>query len=448
MSFRQVSRFAKFALLALGLVASAPSVALPGFARQTGAECSSCHIGFSELTAKGRYFKMSGYTLGEKDWQPLSLGLLASRTSVDSARPGVSDEVPFKDDGRVVGQTAGLYYAGSITDRIGAFINFNQDLQNRRGELEMTDIRFSDTAKLAGKNLVWGFSVNNAPLVQDTWNTFGPYSSPFNSPGEKTGIKPPAGVVLDNMLNSRVVGATAYGWWDKSLYLELGGYRTADKVFSAFRFGIPKEERVVLKGLNPFWRAAYQFNFSEDKSLMVGAFGMDTKIYPDNTDSSGSTDKFRDVGIDANYQYDSDEHRLRATVAHVWEKQNLDASFARGLATNSSNDLSTTRARLTYYYQKKYGATLGYFNIKGSRDALRYETEDPGVGEPITGSANSSPRTNGYMAELSYLPAENLKVGLQYTAYAKFMGARNNYDGNGRDASDNNTLFLYAWLLF
>jgi hypothetical protein len=32
--------------------------------------------------------------------------------------------------------------------------------------------------------------------------------------------------------------------------------------------------------------------------------------------------------------------------------------------------------------------------------------------------------------------------------YTKFNGARNNYDGSGRNASDNNTLYLLAWLVF
>jgi hypothetical protein len=42
-------------------------------------------------------------------------------------------------------------------------------------------------------------------------------------------------------------------------------------------------------------------------------------------------------------------------------------------------------------------------------------------------------------------PWANLRLGLQYTGYTKFNGAKNNYDGLGRDASDNNTLFAFAW---
>jgi hypothetical protein len=32
--------------------------------------------------------------------------------------------------------------------------------------------------------------------------------------------------------------------------------------------------------------------------------------------------------------------------------------------------------------------------------------------------------------------------------YTEFNGAPKNYDGFGRSASDNNTLFLFAWLIF
>jgi hypothetical protein len=37
---------------------------------------------------------------------------------------------------------------------------------------------------------------------------------------------------------------------------------------------------------------------------------------------------------------------------------------------------------------------------------------------------------------------------LQYTGYWKFDGASKNYDGNGRNAHDNNTLFFDVWVAF
>jgi hypothetical protein len=43
-------------------------------------------------------------------------------------------------------------------------------------------------------------------------------------------------------------------------------------------------------------------------------------------------------------------------------------------------------------------------------------------------------------------PFANLRLGAQYTMFTKYNGATTNYDGNGRNASDNNTLYLFAWM--
>ena len=50
--------------------------------------------------------------------------------------------------------------------------------------------------------------------------------------------------------------------------------------------------------------------------------------------------------------------------------------------------------------------------------------------------------------ELDYVPWLNTKIGAQFTAYAKFNGATSNYDGTGRNASDNNTFFFFLWTSF
>ncbi|MBL6750330.1 MAG: cytochrome C, partial [Nevskia sp.] len=42
----------------------------------------------------------------------------------------------------------------------------------------------------------------------------------------------------------------------------------------------------------------------------------------------------------------------------------------------------------------------------------------------------------------------NLRMALQYTQYLQFNGGVRNYDGSGRDAADNNTLYLFTWLEF
>ena len=45
-------------------------------------------------------------------------------------------------------------------------------------------------------------------------------------------------------------------------------------------------------------------------------------------------------------------------------------------------------------------------------------------------------------------PHLNVRVGLQYVGYTKFNGGTTNYDGFGRNARDNNTFYVVAWLMF
>ena len=48
----------------------------------------------------------------------------------------------------------------------------------------------------------------------------------------------------------------------------------------------------------------------------------------------------------------------------------------------------------------------------------------------------------------SYWPWQNLQLAAQYTGYTRFNGAQNNYDGAGRNASSNNTVYLLARFIF
>jgi len=45
----------------------------------------------------------------------------------------------------------------------------------------------------------------------------------------------------------------------------------------------------------------------------------------------------------------------------------------------------------------------------------------------------------------SYWPVQNIDFTLAYTGFTKFNGAGTNYDGSGRNASDNNTVYAAVW---
>jgi len=74
------------------------------------------------------------------------------------------------------------------------------------------------------------------------------------------------------------------------------------------------------------------------------------------------------------------------------------------------------------------------------------------------GGSNNAPDTRGYTVQVEYVPLDkmeswgrpwvNLRVGLQYTRYLRFNGGTSNYDGFGRSASQNNSLFLFSWMAF
>ncbi|HZX92277.1 MAG TPA: cytochrome C, partial [Rudaea sp.] len=79
------SAFAAAAFL-LAALASIPAHALPAFNRQTGQNCVACHAGgqFPELTPYGRLFKLTGYTIGERQALPLAAMAVASDSHVSN----------------------------------------------------------------------------------------------------------------------------------------------------------------------------------------------------------------------------------------------------------------------------------------------------------------------------------------------------------------------------
>lgn len=224
-------------LLAAGLLLSGlgSANAVPSFASQTGQRCASCHItGFAELTSFGRQFKLRGYALGEAKL-PLSAGAVASRTSLGNvgagSGSGMDDEMTFSDNDSVILQRLSLYFAGGVAEGTGAFVNYNYDAPERRGMMEMLDLRTTTGTTLAGKELLLGLTLNNNPTVSDIYNSTPGFGFPHLSASAMSTINPNAQAQLNNGLMSSVAGVSAYGWWDNMLYAEVGAYRTADGLF-------------------------------------------------------------------------------------------------------------------------------------------------------------------------------------------------------------------------
>jgi hypothetical protein len=441
--------------------------AVPSYARQTGQQCVACHVSFPELTPYGRYFKLTGYTIGERQMFPVAVMAQASYNSVakNDDGTGTGGLAINNRNNDAVFSAASLFVAGKATDYLGGFIQWTYNnvssstdpttgitsLKGHSG-LDNSDVRLVGKYTGSGSqepDLIYGLTVHNNPTVQDVWNSTSAFGFPYTA--SPFAINPAAKTQVDNTLAQQVAGLGGYLFWKKSLYAELSLYRTADGAFSLFRAGQDTTTPGAvarLNAYNPYWRLAWNHEWGPN-SVMVGTYGLRVNRLPDNTIAGTPTDQYTDYAVDAQFQSISGIHTYTAQAAYIWEKQDYKASFPAGgigagpVPTNATDNLRTFKVKGTYYYQRKYGATVAYFNTTGTADAGLYTN-----GAPIGGSLSGSPNSNGYIFELNYLPIQNVRLMLQYTLYQKFNGDSTNYDGFGRNAHDNNLLFANLWIAF
>lgn len=467
-----VTGSAVFALAAwIGL--ASPAVAVPSFARQTGQECPACHVSWPELTPYGRYFKLTGYTIGKTfissegfNYIPVAAMLQGSVSNIKNnnttdPNTGETTTVMNRQNG-VVFCCASLFVATKANDYIGTFIQitYNNLATSADGTLgghtniDNTDVRAAykyAPVDAAEPEWILGLTLNNNPTVQDPWNSTPAWGYPYTaSPLAPT---PSARTIIDGRLAQQVAGLGAYAYWKKTIYGEFAAYRTANVAGNLLRLGLPYDVSggtLAITNFNPYWRLAYSHDWGAN-SIMLGTYGLTVNNYPDNLNTTTPTDRYSDIAIDGQYQYITDQHTFTAQATYIWEKQSYNASFpitqqtgagygAGPTPSNPTDRLRTLKIKGSYYYERKYGATVAYFQTTGSADEGLYGT--------TAGGDPNTPNSNGYILELDYLPLQNLRLLLQYTAYGKFKGARTNYDGMGRNASDNNTLFFDVWVAF
>jgi len=423
------------------------SEAVPSFARQTHYACTSCHYqSFGPaLNSFGREFKLLGYTLGEPNKiPPVSAMALGSFTNTKDGQPGGAAD-DFGSNNNFALDEASLFYAGRILSKIGAFTQVTYDGVEKHVALDNTDIRFATEGTILGQKSVYGIDVNNSPTVQDLWNTTPVWGFPYVDSPLAPG--PEASTLIDEGFAGQVVGVTAYTMIHDILYLELGPYATLPAGVQD-ALGIEPDGEDRIKGVAPYWRAVLQHEWNGNY-ISAGTFGLLSWVYPGRVKSAG-TDRYTDLGFDLSYQYAGFKKQfISLNSAFIKEFQDLSASKELGDSNNSSDSLETFRTNINYTVFSRIAFTTGYFQTTGTTDKGLYQPE------PISGSANGRPDSKGYILELDYAPFGNpnsfatpylnIRVGIQYTGFWKFNGAKNNYDGSGRNASDNNTIYLYLW---
>ena len=487
---RRAAVFAAAAILTTLLIigSAPPAKALPSYARQTGQPCGTCHTDFAGLTPYGRLFKIQGYTAGggpyrttlfpdgstgrvyvppllakslatensagppsvsadEKPYvPPLAMMAIVGYTNTQAPIPPPS--APYNPNNNVVLSPVSFFYGGAITDRIGAFqqVTWNAPPAGGFGTdpfgahtwtWDNTDVRYADSMRFGSFDVTYGITANNNPTVQDPWNTTPAWAFPYAASTLGNGFGPTT--ILDGAFAAHVASVGAYAFIDNLLYLEATVYTTLSPN-AQNSLGTDPFDAPGLFDAAPYWRVAFEPHWG-NHWLEVGTFGMAANVHPwmaagtAVTSTFPQTDNYTDIGFDTQYQYQGDNYWITLRGSYIHENQNLNASFANGLSFNPNNILNEARAyaSLAYGNNNRVVLTGQYFSTWGTPDALLY---------------GGSPNTNGWIAEIAYIPFIssqapgwpwfNMRLGLQYTAYTEF-------NGTNVGASANNTLFLYAW---
>jgi len=232
---------------------------------------------------------------------------------------------------------------------------------------------------------------------------------------------------------------------NNSLYLDAGGYHTLPANLQK-GLGTDPTGETQIPGMAPYWRIA-MVRPVRSSTIEIGTFGLAADTYPGRDQSAGK-DQIVDIGIDSQCQTSIERNDITALVSYIYESENWNASQALGNTSNASDALQNLKVTVDYLFDKTYGGMAQYFDISGDNDPLLY-----------SGSRTGSPDSTGFVLQGNYLPfnkgggpsfwpRSNLKLSVQYTIYNRFDGARTNYDGLGRKASDNNTLYFETWIAF
>ncbi len=433
--------------------------ALSSFARQTGLSCDTCHWSFPELKPTGREFKLNGYTLtAEKNltatgtaktaelslpqFVPLSASLLTSLTYTRLSKPGAQDpsvEVP---------QGLNIWLAGQILPNFGEAVQITYTAADDHFSFDSSDVRYVFQTTLFGEDLVLGIDSNNNPTFEDVWNSVPAWGFPFAS-ADSAGFAPAVTTLIDGPLAIQVVGGGLYALFADHLYVLAEVYRSQHLGQAQPETGVPSPpayQPINIQYVAPYWRVAWQQEVGKNNYFEIGTYGIYVSSTPNST--GGATDSYLDLAADLTYELtlgNGDVISVHSTF--IYETSDLDASSA--LAPAQSNPgihtLETWRLDANYHFGNKFTFTAGPFLTWGTSDSFLYPAVSAS-GDTTANNINNSPADFGYNAQAAFWPGQNFQIALQYRGFITYNGTSSNYDGNGRNASDNNTIYAFIWI--
>ena len=441
--------------------------ALPLFSRQTGQNCVACHAGgqYPELTPYGRYFKLTGYTIGTRQDIPVSVQFVGGAATSTNGNNGTGQ---VHQSGKLEPNYLFLDVGGKIFDNFGAFSQwyyaFDEQISGggkipnqNQFAADVQDWRYADhyvgDSADTLSDVIWGASLNNYAGVTDVWNSSPMWMYPYMGSTRNSSTY---GLPYNTRLSAYSIhnpGYGAYVYLNQNFYAEADLYQSGGPgAFSWMTYPAsnnnPNSAPVYLQGLNPYFRFAYQSDEHRGHNWMLGVLGANINQYAscsslslascgaiNSPALSAGTVQYQDRAVDGQYQYLVEPHAVTAQARFTTESISDPNKLMYSNPTNSTNSFMS---KVSYVYNATYGAAVAFQNITGTGDAH--------YGTNAVTKANLNPNSTAWIPSIWYQPLQNLRITYQYTAFTKYNGGTTNYNGSGTNATANNASWLYLWL--
>ena len=260
---------------ALLLVLPEAANALPGFARQTGESCTSCHTqNMPKLNTHGRHFALSGYTLYDAknenqsliEGSEVALGLPAvlnvsavlKARYVKSTQDTNNTEAVGTERGEIqVLEGSGLFFGGRVANNVGSIVSLTGDPSSDN------DVVFGGKAILAYElfNGYSGLSLYSTK-INGTFSGMENFNTGLNAPLKQ----------FENANSTNAAQATGIG---RGPATGLQAYYGDDHFFATFGAMIPSQNSEGLdagSSVIPFARFAYNQPIAKTWNIMLGAY--------------------------------------------------------------------------------------------------------------------------------------------------------------------------------
>jgi len=390
--------------------------ALPGFARQTGEDCSACHIqNMPKLNTHGRHFARSGFTLYDKESEiqsliegsDIPLGLPAVLNASVVMKAHYNKTSTSRGSVNVLEGT-GLYFGGRIADNVGGIISLTGD------PAEARDVVFGGKTILVYK-------------VFDGMSGLSLYSTQTNGlfagmEDYNTGLYAPL-KQFENATATNAAQATGLG---RGAATGLQAYYANDYLLATFGGMIPAQnsEGIDVGGsIIPFGRLAYNQPLM-GWELMLGVYGFSGTIKASDQslngtliDTNANLVSVEKVGFGFDFEASGAIANMSTLLtANLVLKNSVshDGNLSDENLQNIDNQAASIELQINPIEPLGLKVAYLYYNNRATEDGLEfirsYDYSAPSLG-------------------VSYLFRENFDLDMEYTYnYPKGVDMHNFYE--------------------